>query len=115
MHILIYSALEPKPVVWQGSSRADVRGFPEPAQHRIGGELWFVQLGLNPADWKPMPVVGPGVREMRVHAGGEFRVLYVAHLAKAVYVLHAFHKKSRKTPKSDIEVARQRLRSLPRP
>jgi len=63
-------------------------------------------------DWKPVSTVGPGVREIRVHSGLEHRVLYVAKFAGAVYVLHAFEKRTRKTPSHDLEVARQRLRAL---
>jgi len=61
-----------------------------------------------------MPAVGSGVREMRIHTGLEHRVLYVAKFAEAVYVLHAFEKRSGKTPKDDVELARQRYRVLVR-
>ena len=59
-----------------------------------------------------MPTVGPGVREIRIHTLIEHRVLYVAHLAEAVYVLHAFEKRSRKTAKRDVELAAHRYRAL---
>jgi phage-related protein len=59
---------------------------------------------------KPMPAIGLGVREIRVHADGEHRVIYLAKFSDAIYVLHAFEKKSRRTPKSDIEIARRRFR-----
>lgn len=68
--------------------------------------------GELPIDWKPMPDIGPGVNELRVRAGGAYRVLYVAKFAEAVYVLHAFEKKSRKTGRLDAELARQRYRNL---
>lgn len=61
-----------------------------------------------------MPEVGSGVREIRIRTGREHRVLYVAHYAESVYVLHAFEKKKRKTPLADIELARQRLRQITR-
>lgn len=63
-------------------------------------------------DWKPMPVVGPGVMEIRVHADGEHRVFYVAKFDEAVYVLHAFAKKTRKTSPLDIELGKKRYRDL---
>ncbi|MDA0226113.1 MAG: type II toxin-antitoxin system RelE/ParE family toxin, partial [Proteobacteria bacterium] len=66
----------------------------------------------EPADWKPMPSVGLGVREIRVRAGGAWRVIYVARFAEAVYVLHAFRKKSRKTAREDVDLARRRCRQL---
>jgi len=71
-----------------------------------------VQSGLEPSDWKPMSSVGSGVQEIRVHTGQEHRVFSVAKFEEGVYVLHAFEKKTRKTPKADLVVARSRLREL---
>jgi phage-related protein len=59
-----------------------------------------------------MPSVGLGVQEIRIHTGAEHRVLYVARFAEAIYVLHAFEKRTRQTPKDALDLARQRLRSL---
>jgi phage-related protein len=59
-----------------------------------------------------MPTIGLGVNEIRVRVGGAYRVIYVAKFVEAVYVLHAFEKKSRKTAQMDIELARRRFRSL---
>lgn len=56
--------------------------------------------------------VGTGVYELRVHVLGEWRVIYVAKMEEAVYVLHAFHKKAQKTRQTDIEIARKRYQSL---
>lgn len=95
-----------------GSSLDDLRNFPAEARRQVGFELYAVQRGLEPSDWRPMPEVGPGVREIRVHALGEWRVLYVARFADAIYVLHAFRKKTQKTRREDIELARQRLRQI---
>ena len=66
----------------------------------------------KPSDWKPMQVIGPGVNEIRIHVLGEWRVIYVAKLRDAVYVLHAFQKKTRKTSRHDIDLARQRYRQI---
>jgi len=74
-----------------------------------GFELRRVQQGLQPTDWKPTASVGSGVEEIRVHTGQEHRVFYVARFEEGVYVLHAFEKRSRKTPDREIEVARTRL------
>lgn len=101
-----------KLVLWLDDSRKRVRAFPEAARQRAGFELWEVQQGNEPSDWKPMPSVGPGVREIRVHAEGEFRVLYIAKFDEAIYVLHAFEKRSRRTPKLDIDLADARYRAL---
>jgi len=92
-----------------GSSLDDLRNFPDEARRAAGFELRAIQNGLDPGDWKPMNSIGAGVREIRIHVLGEWRVVYIAKLAEAVYVLHAFQKKGRKTSKSDIELARKRL------
>lgn len=84
------------------------------ARQRAGLELRRVQAGRLPVDWKPMPDIGPGVSELRVRARGAYRVIYLAKFAEAVYVLHAFEKKSRKTARLDVELAKQRYRNLVR-
>jgi len=101
-----------KQVVWLGDSLRRVRDFAPEARHEAGVQLGRVQLGKEPVDWKPMPSVGPGVSEIRVREGGAHRVIYMAKFAEAVYVLHAFQKKSRKTARLDIELARLRFRRL---
>lgn len=95
-----------------GASLDDLRNFPAEARQQAGFELYAVQRGYDPSDWKPMPAVGSGVREIRIHVLGEWRVIYVARFADAVYVLHAFRKKSQKTRREDIELARQRYRQI---
>ncbi len=101
-----------KPVEWLGDSRRVIQKFPAEARQRTGVELFAVQLDGNPSDWKPMPTVGPGASELRIHAGNEYRVIYLARFPEAVYVLHAFVKKTRQTPKQDIELAARRYREL---
>jgi phage-related protein len=91
-----------------GSSLDDLRNFPDEARRAAGFELRAIQNGFEPSDWKPMQAVGRGVNEIRIHALGEWRVIYIARLHDAIYVLHAFQKKSRKTSRQDIELARQR-------
>ena len=95
-----------KRVEWLGDSRERVREFSDDARKGIGFELWEVQQGNEPSDWKPMPSIGLGVNEIRVRAGNAYRLIYVARFSEAVYVLHAFEKKSRKTSKSDVEIGR---------
>jgi len=87
-----------------------MRGFAKDARQRAGYELYRVQRGLDPSDWKPVPAVGPGVREIRVHTRLEHRVIYVAKFEDGVYVLHAFEKTTRRTARTDIDLARSRLR-----
>ena len=86
--------------------------FRDEARQRAGRQLARVQDGLEPDDWKPMPSVGIGAREIRVHARGEYRIIYVARFAESIYVLHAFQKKAQRTPQRDINVARARFRAL---
>lgn len=101
-----------KPLIWLGDSREAIRGFPDGARLIAGFQLRRVQRGMEPNDWKPMPSVGPGVQEIRIHTGAEHRVFYIAKLAEAVYVLHAFEKRTRRTPRDDLDLARHRLRLL---
>jgi phage-related protein len=101
-----------KPVSWVGSSLDDLRAFPEDARREAGYQLGRVQQGVMPSDWKPMTTVGPGVIEIRVHTTLERRVFYIAKFEEAVYVLHAFEKRTRQTLRADIELARKRLADL---
>jgi phage-related protein len=101
-----------KPLRFVGSSLDDLRDFPAEARRQAGFELYAVQRALEPTDWKVMNAVGNGAREIRIHVLGEWRVLYVAKFDDAVFVLHAFQKKSRKTRREDIELARQRYQQI---
>ncbi len=97
-----------------GSSQEDLVNFPRDARRECGRELDRVQRGLMPTHFKPMLNVGKGAYEIRVHVLGEWRVLYVARHADAVYVLHAFQKKSPKTAQPDIELAIRRYKQMER-
>lgn len=102
-----------KQVRWVGDSREQIPEFPAAPRREAGYQLDPVQAGKEPADWKPMPSFGLGVNEIRVREdSGAFRVIYVVKFAEAVYVLHAFQKKARKTSKRDLELARRRFREL---
>jgi len=101
-----------KALCWLGSSLDDLRAFPEKARREAGYQLGRVQQGVMPDDWKPMADVGPGVYEIRIHTGAEHRVFCVAKYEEAVYVVHAFEKRSRQTRQADIDVARKRLADL---
>ena len=98
-----------KPVVWVGSSLQVVRTFPADARRATGYELRRVQSGLMPCDHKPLSSVGIGVLEIRIHTRSEHRIVYLAKFEDAVYVLHAFEKRSRKTSQADLALARDRL------
>jgi len=102
-----------KEVLWLGDSRKCIQAFDAEAQHAIGVELLAVQEGHQPGDSKPMPAIGKGVEEIRVWVeSGTYRVIYIARLAEAVYVLHAFQKKTQQTSQRDVSLARGRLEQL---
>ena len=108
----LYRSSSDKPLIWLGSSRRNLRVFPALARRLAGFQLRRVQHGLDPDDWKPMQTVGPGVREIRIHIAGAHRVFYVATRAEAIYVLHAFEKKTQKTSARDLRIGRDRFRAL---
>jgi phage-related protein len=101
-----------KRVTWIGDSLTAIREFPALARNRAGRQIARLQDGLEPDDWKPMPSVGLGVNEIRIHAEGAYRVMYVAKFAESIYVIHAFDKKAQRTARPDIELARKRFRAL---
>jgi phage-related protein len=102
-----------RPVRFLGDSLKCLRNFPDDARHDAGYQLDKVQRGDQPDDFKPIPGIGNGVEEIRVSdASGAYRVIYVARRAEAVYVLHAFHKKTQATPKKDLEIAKSRFQQL---
>jgi len=102
-----------KRLAFLGDSISRLREFPEDVRKEAGVQLHKVQQGIEPSDWKPMPTVGPGVREIRIREeSGAFRVLYVANIGDAVFVLHAFQKKTQATPKRDLDLAAARFRQI---
>jgi phage-related protein len=108
-----------KPVIWVGSSRKDLREFPEPVQDRMGYALYVAQRGGKHRDAKALRGFGgAGVVEVIQDYGGDtFRAVYTLRYAGAVYVLHAFQKKSksgRETPRREMESIQQRLREAER-
>jgi phage-related protein len=104
-----------KPLHFLGDSLKCLRDFPEDAMQDAGYQLDKVQRGQQPDDFKPMPTIGKGVEELRVwDNSGTYRVVYTARLADAVYVLHAFQKKTQATSKRDIELAKRRYTELMR-
>ncbi len=93
-----------------GDSLARIRAFPSSVRQDTGFQIDKVQRGENPDDWKPMTTIGRDVKEIRTYeAGGHYRVIYLANLEDAVFVLHAFQKKTQRTRKPDIDLARDRL------
>jgi phage-related protein len=102
-----------KPLHFVGSSREDLRDLPESARETAGHQLFKVQQGKKPDEWKPMSTVGAGVQEIRIwDESGAYRVLYVSKFEEAVYVLHVFEKRSQKTAKGDVQLAKGRYTDL---
>lgn len=93
-----------KPIFWLGSSKQDIADFPTEARRKAGFQLRAVQKGQSPSNFKPMSTVGQGVEEIRIRTENAYRVFYVARFSEAIYVLHAFQKKTQKTAKKDIKV-----------
>ena len=77
-----------KAVIFVGDALAELKNFPERAKKEAGSQLYRVQLGLEPANWKPMTSIGPGVREIRIRdSKGAFRVIYLAQRKNFVFAL----------------------------
>ena len=104
-----------KPVQFLGDSLQCLRDFPVDARQDAGYQLDKVQRGLQPDDFKPRPTIGKGVEEIRIRDdSGIYRVIYTARFADAVFVLHAFEKKTQRTSQRDIEIAKARFREMMR-
>ncbi len=102
-----------KPIRFVGDALAELRGFSAAARQDAGYQLHRLQAGDRPTNFKPMPSIGKGVEELRVRdATGAYRVIYTARLADAVYVLHAFQKKTQRTPRVNIELAQKRFKQV---
>jgi phage-related protein len=106
---------QPKPVRWVGSSKLDVSEFPADVRLRVGGALWEAQIGRKALHAKPLKGFGDaGVLEIVDDFDGDtFRAVYTVRFAKAVYVLHAFQKKSKRgvaTPEAELDLVEQRLK-----
>ena len=105
--------MDGKELKWTGSNLKDLTAFPDSARQEAGYQLHRVQFGMEPYDWRPFKTIGPGVREIRIkEAGGFYRLVYVAKFEEAIYVLHAFQKKTRKTARKDITIATVRYQAI---
>ena len=97
-----------------GKTYEDLCKFPDNAKQEAGYQLHLVQSGDEPTDWKPMKTIGQGTKEIRINEDGAYRIIYVAKFEDAIYVLHAFPKKTQKTSKKDIDLARERYKTMQR-
>ncbi len=105
----IYSQRPDKPLLWVGSSLRDLRAFPDAARREGGYQLRRVQQGKQPGDFKPLTTVGTGVYEIRIHTEREHRIICTAKFDEGIYVLHAFEKRTARTRRADLDLARRRL------
>ena len=100
-------------VTWSGDSLDVLRRFPAGIRAVLGSDLFRLQVGARPQNSRVMATVGRGVRELRARdRSGQYRAIYVVRKREGIFILHAFRKKSSKTSKQDIEIARQRFREL---
>jgi len=95
-----------KTVVFEGNTLVEIRQLPDDVRHRAGYEIDRVQRDLEPENWKPFPSIGQGVREIRIQVGRQYRIIYLTKLDDKVHILHVFDKKSQKTRKSNIAIAK---------
>ncbi len=101
-----------KLIEFYGNTLATIRGFPDVAKREAGYQLDRVQHGLDPINWRPMPRIGRGVREIRISSEGQYRLIYVTANLNRIVVLHAFVKKTQATRTMDINKARMALKSI---
>jgi phage-related protein len=102
-----------RPLAFYADSLEAIKRLRGPARRKVGHQLELVQWGVEPDDWKPMPMVGAGVREIRIRdEHGIDREMYVTKFRNKVYVLHCFQKKTQKTRKSDLDLAIRRYKEL---
>ena len=101
-----------KDAIFLGTSKSDLLAFPDDARREAGFQLFLVQSGLDPSNWKPISTIGAGVRELRISVRGAFRVIYLATRPEGIYVLHCFQKDTQKTSLRDIELARARFKEI---
>ena len=100
-------------VSWEGDSKEVLQSFPEAARQNLGFDLWQLQQGEKPGDYRPLPSIGAGVFELRDQdERAWYRLIYLSRIENVIYVLHCFEKKSREVPRRDFEKARQRLQAV---
>jgi phage-related protein len=100
-----------KPIRWLGTTLDDIRRQRRAIRDEFGHQLHRVQMGLMPNNYKPISAVGPGAYEIRAQdADGIARLMYVAKFRDTIFVLHVFVKKSQRTSKTDIDLAKMRYR-----
>jgi len=98
-------------IAWEGDSREVLQSFPDGVKQNLGFELWLLQQGGRPRDYRPLQSIGSGVFELRDQdERGWYRVVYLSRLDDVIHVLHCFEKKSREMPRREFETAKRRLK-----
>jgi len=104
---------QPAAVAWEGDSREVLHSFPDGVRQNLGFQLWQLQQGERPADYRPLPSIGTGVFELRDQdERAWYRVVYLSRIKDVIYVLHCFEKKSREMSRRDFETAKRRLKAV---
>lgn len=100
-------------IVWEGDSLEVLKSFPEAVTQNFGFELWQLQQGERPKNYRPLPSIGSGVFELRDQdERGWYRVVYLSRIDDVIYVLHCFEKKAREMPGKDFQKSKQRFRAV---
>ena len=100
-------------IAWEGNSREVLQSFPDGVRQNLGFQLWQLQQGERPADYRPLPSIGAGVFELRDQdERAWYRVVYLSRINDVIYVLHCFEKKGREMPRRDFETARRRFKAV---
>jgi phage-related protein len=100
-------------IAWEGDSKEVISSFPDAAKYNLGFDLRLLQQGQQPTDFRPMSSIGPGVFELRDQdERAWYRVIYLSRVREVIHVLHCFEKRSRETPRKEINAARQRLKAV---
>ncbi len=100
-------------VVWEGDSREVLQAFPEDVRQNLGFQLWQLQQGERPSDYRPLPSIGTGVFELcDEDERAWYRVVYLSRVNDVIYVLDCSEKKSREMPRKELERAKQRLKAV---
>ena len=98
-------------VMWEGDSREVLQSFPDGVRQNIGFQLWQLQKGERPSDYRPLQSIGSGVFELRDQdQRGWYRLVYLSRIEDVIHVLHCFEKKSREMPRREFETAKRRLK-----
>jgi phage-related protein len=100
-------------VAWEGDSREVLQSFPEGVRQNLGFQLWQLQQGQKPSDYRPLPSIATGIFELRDQdERAWYRLIYLSRRGDVIHVLHCFEKKGREMPRREFETAKERLKAM---